>query len=263
MTSNLQNSIVSFESKKKYIYLYVFSYKLLLMLEQELHLERELFFLLNGSDHAVLDNFFYLYSYKWTWVPLYLCFLFVFVYRKNWKEILCVLFSIFLLILLCDQISSGFFKPFFERLRPTHHPDFKEQVDIVLGYRGGRYGFVSSHAANTSGFAVFTALLFRNRYYTLMIVLFSLLASYSRIYLGVHFISDVIAGILLGVVIGFFVYKSFNYARYKWIKVSKDELTDALYPSREAYVLSGIFSLTLVLLIALDNQLVGVLLAFN
>jgi len=107
---------------------------------------------------------------------------------------------------VCDQVASSFFKPLFERFRPTHHPDFKEMVDIVNGYRGGRYGFISSHATNSFGLAVFISLLFRHRRVTISVVCWALLNSYTRIYLGVHFISDILAGIIVGTILAFLLY---------------------------------------------------------
>jgi undecaprenyl-diphosphatase len=207
------------------------------MLEQELQWERNLFFSLNGSDSAFLDYFFYGYSYMWTWLPLYLYFFFLFVYKKNWREILLIVFSITLVIVLCDQITSGFCKPFFHRFRPTHHPDFQEQVKTVMNYRGGLYGFISGHAANSFGFAVFTALLFKNRLFTCTILLFALINGYSRIYLGVHFISDVIVGALVGGGIGGIVYYLYNASRKKLLKIETANLKQAPYSAQIGYSL--------------------------
>jgi undecaprenyl-diphosphatase len=229
------------------------------MLERELQWERELFFCLNGSESVFWDNFFYLYSWKWTWVVFYFCFLFVFTYRKNWKEISCVLVAVVLVILLCDQISSGVFKPIFHRFRPTHHPDFQEQVKTVLNYCGGNYGFISSHAANACGFATLTALLFRNKIFTGIISLFAILTIYSRIYLGVHFISDVAAGALLGIVMGWIVYKIYNYVRYKYLKINKEQLKIPVYTANESYFLCVVYSLMLIILLVFNNQLINCL----
>ena len=226
------------------------------MLEQELQLERGLFFFLNGSDSAFWDQFFYLYSYKWTWIPFYLCFLFVFTYRKNWKEILLILLSISFVILLCDQIASGFFKPIFQRFRPTHHPDFCEEVKIVFGYRGGRYGFISSHAANAFGFAIFTALLFKNRFFTWIILSFALVNAYSRVYLGVHFVSDVIVGALVGSMIGYVVYKLYHFCRKKTLKIGERRLKKSPYPVRNIYFLCVSYMIFVVVLLVFSNQLV-------
>jgi undecaprenyl-diphosphatase len=127
-----------------------------------------------------------------------------------------------IVIALCDQIASGVFKPMFHRFRPTHHPDFKDWVDVVSGQRGGRYGFISSHAANTFGLSTFVSLLFRNRLLSFTLFLFALLTAYSRIYLGLQFVSDVVVGALVGILAGYAVYRIYRwkanpvtYARWK------------------------------------------------
>jgi undecaprenyl-diphosphatase len=229
------------------------------MLEWELQLERGLFFWLNGSNSAFWDHFFYMYSYKWAWLFFYLCFLVVFIYRKNPKEIVCILLAVTLVILLCDQISSDFFKPFFHRFRPTHHPDFQDKVKTVLEYRGGLYGFVSSHAANACGFATFTALVFRNKIFTCTMILFALLNIYSRIYLGVHFISDVVAGALLGIGIGCFVYQIYNFVQRKWLKTKEEENIKLPYDKSKAYFLCSAFGLTVIFLLSFSNQLIEII----
>lgn len=230
------------------------------MLEKELELEKDLFFTLNGSESIFLDNFFWLYSYKWCWIPFYACFLFVFFYKKNWKEIILISLSITLLIILCDQIASGFFKPFFERFRPTHHPYFREHVDMVFGYRGGgKYGFISSHASNAFGFATFTAFLFRNRIFTLTIILFALINGYSRIYLGVHFISDVIVGALIGIMCGYVVYQLYQIGRVHLLKTSKTELKHSSYTDQQAYGLCTVYLVIIIILLLFDGQLVNLL----
>lgn len=226
------------------------------MLEQELQLERGLFFFLNGSESVFWDSFFWLYSCKWTWIPFYLCFIFVFIYKKNWKEIVLIILSVVLLITLCDQISSGFFKPLFHRFRPTHHPDFRDQVDIVFGYRGGLYGFISSHAANAFGFATFTALVFRNRLFTTMMILFAFLNGYSRIYLGVHFVSDVVAGMLVGILLGYIVYKLYNLGRRQFLKTDNVKLKKTVYSKPEIYLLCSAYIISISMLLLFNNQLI-------
>jgi len=214
------------------------------MLEQELQWERNLFFFLNGSDSPLWDSFFYFYSYKWTWIPLYLCFLFVFIYRKrgmeiknDWKEIVWTIVALILVVTLCDQIASGIFKPLFQRFRPTHHPDFQELVKTVYGMREGKYGFASSHAANIFGLATFTALLFRNQLFTFTLFSFALITGYSRIYLGVHFISDVVVGALIGILVGYVVYRI-----YRW------KVREIIYPKWKVYLLCFVYIVTVVVL---------------
>ena len=227
------------------------------MLEQLLFFEKDLFFLLNGSDSVFLDHFFWLYSYKWTWLPFYACFLFVFIYKKNWKEIIFVLLAVTLVILLCDQIASGFFKPVFQRFRPTHHPDFQEHLDLVFGYKGGgRYGFISSHAANAFGFATFTSLLFRNKFFVVTMMIFAIINGYSRVYLGVHFISDVVVGSLVGILVGYVVYKGYNAARYYFLSMRKGDLKKSIYSLKQTYWLCGAYYIWVAIFMLFNTQLI-------
>lgn len=176
------------------------------MVEKILVYERDLFFMLNGSDSPFLDRFMWLYSGKAVWLPLAFFILVVLLYKKKWRESILILLAIVLVITLCDQFASHVCKPIFTRFRPTHHPDFMDQVKTVFDYRGGRYGFISSHAANAFGFATFMSLLFRYRLFTWTIFLWAALTAYTRVYLGVHFISDIVPGAIAGVFFGWLVY---------------------------------------------------------
>jgi undecaprenyl-diphosphatase len=128
------------------------------------------------------------------------------MWRKWGVRSLYVVAGIALCILLSDQISSSLLKPLVARLRPTYNPEIADLIHTVNGYRGGRYGFVSSHAANAATFVTFTALIFRNRYYSILLSLWAFLTAYSRVYLGVHYVGDVLCGALIGVLVGMGVY---------------------------------------------------------
>lgn len=182
-------------------------------IDKLLPLERNLFFALNGSDSQFLDNVMWTLSGRLVWIPLFLLIIFLFFYKSHWKEGLLLTLFFILLFAACDQLASAFFKPLFERFRPTHHPDFKELVDIVNGYRGGRYGFISSHATNSFGLAVFLSLLFRKRRVTITVLFWAVLNSYTRIYLGVHFVSDILAGMIAGSILGYIFYELFCVTR--------------------------------------------------
>jgi undecaprenyl-diphosphatase len=221
------------------------------MLERMLDYEREAFFLLNGSDCFFLDRFMWLYSGKSVWVPLTVLIAIILVYKKNWRESLLILLAIVLVITLCDQFASHFCKPFFSRFRPTHHPAFMNQVKIVFDYRGGNYGFISSHAANAFGFAMFMSLLFRYPVFTGTVFLWALCSAYSRIYLGVHFISDIIFGATAGLLFGYGIY-----VFYIWIR--KRLLGEAVKPPSSLYSVRQKQSIVLGIFIT-----VFVILAFN
>jgi undecaprenyl-diphosphatase len=133
-----------------------------------------------------------------TWVPLYLLLLYL-IYRKDPKNMAWVIGGVMLTILLADQVSSGFMKPYFERLRPCHDPQW---VGLLHNYGrcGGLYGFVSSHAANTFGMATFLTLILRKKQKGIYWLFFyAVVVSYTRIYLGVHYPLDVFFGALVGV----------------------------------------------------------------
>ena len=168
-------------------------------------LDTSLTLAINSCHSPFFDNFFYIYTQTWTWIPAILVLL-VWMWRKWGVRSLYVVAGIALCILLSDQISSSLLKPLVARLRPTHNPEIADLIHTVNGYRGGRYGFVSSHAANAAIFVTFTALVFRNRLYTILLSLWAFLTAYSRVYLGVHYVGDVLCGALIGVLVGMGVY---------------------------------------------------------
>lgn len=187
----------------------------------------------------------WIYSGKLVWLPLLIVCFFVFVYKIKWQEALLLVLCSVLVGVLCDQCTSSLIKPFFERLRPTHHPDFKNFVDIVHGYRGGRYGFVSSHAANGFGIVTFTSLLLRYKWHVVTVVFWALITSYSRIYLGVHFVSDIVGGMIVGVMVGFLVYYIYLAAREYILKVSPLEVKVPVISIRRAQLLIATILLTI------------------
>lgn len=190
------------------------------MLEQILVWERDLFLTLNGCHTPYWDEVMWLYSGKAVWLPLAIFIIVVLSYKKNWKEVVFILLGIALTITLCDQFASGICKPLFHRFRPTHHPDFMDVVQTVFGYRGGRYGFISSHAANAFGFAMFMTLLLRNKLLGITLFIWATVNAYTRIYLGVHFISDIVPGILSGLIFGYISYHIYKWARYHFLRAS-------------------------------------------
>lgn len=188
-------------------------------------LDRSIFLFLNGMHNDFFDVFMWYVSKTATW-SLMLLFLLYIIFKNNWRMALMVVLGIALTITLADQISSGLIKDFIGRFRPTHNPEIESIVHTVNGYKGGLYGFVSSHAANTLGVAVYISLLFRNRYITLFMMLWSLLVAYSRIYLGVHYPGDILGGMIVGVISGFVVYKIYDYAILRLKLIEKNDFFD-------------------------------------
>lgn len=212
-------------------------------IDKLLPFERDLFFAINGSESVFWDNVMWTYSGITTWIPMFLFIIYIAFRHQMIKEGLLVIVSVGLVILFADQLSSSFFKPFFGRFRPTHHPDYMHIVDTVKNYRGGLYGFISGHATNSFGLAVFFALLFKNRYVTGFFIVWAALNSYSRIYLGVHFISDILAGLFFGTLVGFLVYEIYSWLRVWLFKIPSSERKKSIYSKNDANTLGiGIIS---------------------
>lgn len=223
------------------------------MIEKILVYERSAFFALNGSDSVFLDHFMWLYSGKAVWLPLAIFLLLVLLYKKNWRESLLIILAIVLVVTLCDQFASHLCKPLFTRFRPTHHPDFMEDVKTVFGYRGGRYGFISSHAANAFGFATLLSLIIRDKFLSWTLFLWAVLTAYTRIYLGVHFISDIVPGILVGLCFGYFVYRLYRYACAVWLP------TPITFSRRQAHWMVYAIVLTVLLIMLFHTPLASLL----
>lgn len=170
-------------------------------------LDQELLLLLNGSRSVYFDRLIDQLTTASTWIPLYVALLLMVV--KNNASIRQVAFIIVcatLCVLLAGTVDDMFVKPMVARLRPTHDPTIGILVDVVDGYRGGKYGFFSAHAANTMSIAVYFSLLVRHKVFTLMMVGWSLLNCYTRLYLGVHYPIDILVGLTWGTLVGLLIW---------------------------------------------------------
>lgn len=170
--------------------------------------DTQLLLFLNSWHCTWADNFMMLISSRFAWILFYASFLFVMFRNYPVLTVVKCLVAIAAIILLCDQTASGLIKPLAERMRPSN-PDnpIAPMVNIVKGYRGGPYGFPSSHAANSWGMAFFAMYLVRNAKLNTMLMLWAAVLSYSRVYMGVHYPGDIIVGALIG-----FCYASLCYA---------------------------------------------------
>lgn len=168
------------------------------MLELLQQTDQQLFLFLNGMHSPFWDNFMYIFTGKMTWVPMYAAILYVLYKNFNIYVCLFAVIAIALTITYADQICATVIRPIVERSRPSRNPDIAELVHLVNGKRGGRFGFPSCHAANSFALAFFVMLFFKNRLLTFFILFWAALNSYSRIYVGVHYPGDLIAGTIVG-----------------------------------------------------------------
>lgn len=178
---------------------------------------------INGMHCALFDYFMVLVSNRFTWIPFYAAFIFVMIKNFHWKVTVTTILAVALLVLLCDQTASGLIKPLVGRLRPSNLDNsISSMVHVVDGYRGGRYGFPSSHSANSWGVAIFAMYLVRNRKLSIFLVLWATLVTYSRAYLGVHYPGDLLVGVLIGFVMASIVFYAYN----RWARSYTQEFLD-------------------------------------
>ncbi len=177
------------------------------MLETVASLDRDLFLFLNGLHADWLDSIMYFISGKLEWIPLYILLIGVIIYKYKWQSI-PILLAVGLTFFITDRFTAGFMKPFFERLRPSHNPALQGLIHYINGYKGGIYGFASSHAASTFGLATILWRIMKKDFkWIKWLFLWATVVSYSRIYLGVHYPGDLFVGMLVGLVAGFIVSK--------------------------------------------------------
>ena len=180
------------------------------MLEQLIHIDTEILLAINGWHAPWADTLMWIISAKATWIPLYLLLvgLLVWRYRKpaptsvTWLQRVpaCVVMIavIGLAVGAADFIASGILKELVARPRPTRVPELEGVLHLVNDYKSGRFGFVSSHAANTMAVALLFSLIWRKRIATVGLLLWVAMNCYSRMYLGVHYPTDILGGIIVG-----------------------------------------------------------------
>lgn len=163
--------------------------------------------LFNGSDNIMLDQMVQILTSGLTWIPLYVMLFFV-VIRNNetMGQIALVVGSAIFCVLFADGLVDGIIKQLAERWRPSNDPTFKYMVQVVDDIRLKGYSFCSAHAANTMSLAVFFSLLVRSKLLTITLVTWSLINCWTRLYLGVHYPSDILCGMIIGIIVGILVY---------------------------------------------------------
>ena len=215
------------------------------MLEKALSLDQAITLALNGSDSLYADGLMMTITSTYTWIPVGLVMLYVVIKNNELPRLLTIAAMLVACVAVCTTLSE-ISKAVFERWRPSNDPILMYTVNIVDGYRESGFGFFSAHAANTMSVAVFLALLFRNTRLSLLMLLWSLLNGWSRIYLGVHYFGDVIAGFAVGAAVGGTLY--FLYRRIALRFANQTRVISSEY-TRGGYLKADINFLTLSLLL--------------
>jgi undecaprenyl-diphosphatase len=180
-----------------------------------LDLDKNITLVINQFYNPIFDPVMIFFSHKLVWIPLY-ALIVAGIIKKDKYQSLWVLLSIGLLILLADQSASGVLKPLVQRLRPCHEPLLYPFLHLPTGC-GGSFGFASSHAANSMALAIFLWLYFKNRVITIGILIWALMVSYSRVYLGAHYAGDVLVGMAIGAFWSFLIFKAYQVLQSKLI----------------------------------------------
>lgn len=210
--------------------------------------DRDLLTTINFDGPTGYDFFWAMYTDKWTWIPFVLVIVYCMLRPGNWKHRLLIVGCTALLFLLSDFVVSSFIKNIICRPRPSHDPAVMNLLSYVNDYRGGAYGFPSNHASNGFAAATFLALLMRNRWVTLSAFLWAIGSCYSRMYMGVHYPTDILCGALLGSLFAILIYLIYKKtARRMALPLGKE-----VYLSRDKYAIPLIYLATVAILLLLS-----------
>ena len=175
-------------------------------------IDARLLLIVNGAHSPFFDSVMWCISGRWIWVPFYAVLAYLLFRRMSWKRASICLVTIGLIILAADQTCATLIRPEIGRLCPANlNNPLSSFVHVVNGYRGGRYGFPSCHAANTFALAVFMSLVIRHKWFTVMMFSWAFIVSYSRMYLGVHYFGDLFCGATIGSLFAVLFYYLQNY----------------------------------------------------
>ena len=187
------------------------------MLDQLIEFDRSLLLYLNNLGTSTWDGFWLIVTNKRTFIPLYIVLLYLMAKRLTTRGIVILVLSIAGMILFTDQ-TTNLFKFTFERLRPCAQDGI---LEFIRQGKCGGYGFFSGHSSNSMATAIFTGLMLRPVYKKLIyiMIMWSIVVAYSRIYLGLHYPLDIVCGLSFGVLAGYLFYTIFNRLNARFVKV--------------------------------------------
>ena len=178
------------------------------MLEKIIQSDKELLIFLNGLGSSTYDGFWLLITKQLNWTPLFLLIFYLLHKKLGWRNFGSYILFTAILILVCDQ-TSNLFKWYFERLRPCNNETVNHIIRVVK--TSPSFSFFSGHATNSMASTVFAFMILKKYYkHTYLLFLFPLIFAYSRIYLGLHFPTDILTGYAFGATFGILCYKLYN-----------------------------------------------------
>ncbi|MBL4652092.1 MAG: phosphatase PAP2 family protein [Flavobacteriales bacterium] len=178
------------------------------MLEWLEYIDRDFFLFFNGFHNSFFDNLMPWLSGNILWLPFYGWLIYTLFKKFTTKKFVWSLVAIILCVALTDLISFNVLKETIQRYRPCHNLEISNLIHVV-GNCGGLHSFVSSHASNVFGIAMLLSFLIKDKSTSFQLFTWATIVGYSRIYLGVHYPADVLGGGVLGVAVGFIVYRGF------------------------------------------------------
>ena len=171
-------------------------------------MDHKIILLLNGNNYAFLDQLMWTVSQPVFGLPFYILFIYLFFKNITSRTLSKLQSLIGITVGIGDLVAHELIKETVQRYRPSHHLELSKQLKFVHNYRGGMFGFVSNHATNMSIVGVMVFMF--KKYYPKSWIYLSVLVltiSFSRIYLGVHYLSDIIGGWILGIILSFSNYQ--------------------------------------------------------
>lgn len=198
---------------------------LLSIIDTLIHWDINASLFINGLHCNYLDNFMMIFSGRWIWVPLYVSLLVVMLRNYPLKVNICCIIAAVVLITVIDQTTASLLRPILCRPRPANlDSPIAPLVHVVDNYRGGHYGFPSSHAANCWGAAFFVMYVFRRNILTFIFCLWAFIVCWTRVYLGVHYVGDILFGTAIGFITASIIYYIFQKGLHKTSESFKPHL---------------------------------------
>lgn len=166
-------------------------------------IDEQIFLIANGHHTPFFDILMTAYTSPYMWIPFYIACFAALVYKFGWGKALVMLAVIGVAVGITDYFCASILRPAFQRMRPSN-PDnpFSAFVTVVNGYRGGRYGFPSCHAANSFAIVAALSVFTQSKRFAAILVAWAIFVCFTRMYLGVHYPSDILVGSCIGAAIG-------------------------------------------------------------